>query len=183
MMEKTMRRMMRAVLMCVVTVAIATGYVSSVHAEEVLGETQFSQFMTTLQKIDVKAEPDDKAETLFSYDAGAAVYVTGETEDGWYIVFYQGKTGYINKDSSKEALSTKEVDIQALDEELEALQVRDKIIVEEVERYRAEARRSRIWGTVIVLLVVGIFVVGIVSTVRSERKNKGDGLIIDLDKE
>ena len=183
MMKRMMKRTLKAALMCAIIIVIAAKYPARTHAQDALSETQFSQFMTTLQKIDVKAEPDDKAETLFSYDAGAAVYVTGETEDGWYIVFYQGKTGYINKDSSKEALSTKEVDIQALDEEMEALQVRDKIIVEEVERYRAEARRSRIWGTVIVLLVVGIFVVGIVSTVRSERKNKGDGLIIDLDKE
>lgn len=177
-----MKRMMKAILLCVVTVVMAAGYVSSVHAEDVLGEVQFERFMTALEQVDAKAEPDDNAETLFSYDAGATVYVSGETENGWYIVSYQGKTGYINKKSAQQALSEETIDVEALDEELVALQVRDKIIVEEVERYRAETRRSRIWGTVIVLLVIGIFAVGIISTVRAE-KNKKDGNIIDLDKE
>lgn len=178
-----MKRMMKAILMCVVTLVVAAGYVSSSHAEDVLGEVQFDRFMTALAQVDAKEEPDNDSETLFSYDAGATVYVTGETEDGWYIVSYQGQTGYINKNTAQQALTSEEIDVEALDEELEALQVRDKIIVEEVERYRVEARRSRIWGTVIVLLVVGILAVGIISTVRVEKKNKGDGNIIDLDKE
>lgn len=181
-MKRMMKKAMKVVLMCVITMVVAAECPAFAHAQDALSETQFSQFMTTLHQIDAKEEPNENAAIAFSYDAGAIVCVSGETDDGWYIVFYQGKTGYINKDSSKEALSTKEIDKEALDTELEELQVRDKIIVEEIERYRAEARRSRIWGTVIVLLVVGIFAVGIISTVRAE-KNKEDGAIIDLDKE
>lgn len=181
-----MKRMMKAVLVLTVILVMASGYPALAHAKDGLTETQFSQFMKAQQHVDAKAEPDDNAETAFSYDEGAVVYVTGETDDGWYIVFYQGKTGYINKAASQEVFETEEISIEALDEELEALQVNDKIIVEEVERYRAEVRRSRIWGVVIVLLVFGIFVVGIFSTVRAERnkgKSKDDQDILDLDKE
>lgn len=178
-----MKRVMKVILVLAATLFVTAQYPISVHAQDALAETQFSQFMTALKQVDAKAEPDENAETAFSYDEGSAVYVTGETDDGWYIVFYRGKTGYINKAISQGVLETKEIDIEALDEELEAMQVRDKIIVEEVERYRAEVRRSRIWGTVIVLLVVGIFAVGIVSTIGTEKRNKKEGDIIDLDKE
>lgn len=46
------------------------------------------------------------------------------------------------------------------------------MVVEEVERYRAEAKRSRIWGTVIVLLIAGIFAVGVISTRKSKKNSE-----------
>ena len=60
--------------------------------------------------------------------------------------------------------------MEGLDKEFQELEMESKILVEEVERYRTEARRSRIWGIVIVLLVAGIFVTGIISTKRMERE-------------
>lgn len=190
-----MKKFIKAVVMIAAVLGIASVNPAATHAQEEVTEIQVLRFMTATQKLDAKAEPNNNAETIFSYDAGASVFVTGETQDGWYIVYYQGKTGYINpnasggsnkqgaQDTSQDVLVEQELDIEALDAELEALQVRDKIIVEEIERYRAEVRRSRIWGTVIVLLVIGIFAVGIVSTVRAEKKKKEDEGIIDLDKE
>ena len=47
-----------------------------------------------------------------------------------------------------------------------------EFVVEMVEKYRDEARRSKIWGSVIVVLVVGIFATGIISGVRSSRREK-----------
>ena len=44
-----------------------------------------------------------------------------------------------------------------------------ELMIETVEKYRAEARRSRIWGSVIVVLVLGIFATGIISGVRGAR--------------
>lgn len=182
------KRMVKIVLTLVVTLFMTVGYPISAHANAE-GEITISQIMTAMQNIDAKAEPNSNAETIFSYEAGASVLVTGETEDGWYIVFYQGKTGYIDPntpidpatsiDSNKTQtiLEVQEIDIEALDAEMEEMQIESQIIVEEVERYRTEARRSRIWGTVIVILVIGIFAVGIVSTVRAEKKKKeGQGI-------
>ncbi len=84
-------------------------------------------------------------------------------------------------------------DVAALDAEMEAEIAEAKLVVEEVERYRAEAKRSRIWGVVIVLLVVAIFAVGIISTIQVKkqkegkknrlRKNVGFEDIADLDNE
>lgn len=179
------KKIVKAIVVIATVLVITAGYPVSVHAQQE-GEIKVSQFMTAMQDMDAKAEPNSNAETIFSYEAGASVLVTGETQDGWYIVYYQGKTGYIDKNTpvdpatsidpneSQAVLVVQEIDVEALDAEMEALQMEDKIIVEEVERYRAERRRSRIWGTVIVLLVIGIFAVGIVSTVRAEKKKKED---------
>lgn len=178
-----MKKLMKAIVMIAAVLVITAGYSGSVHAQ-VEGEIKVSKLMTAMQDIDAKAEPDSNADTIFSYEAGAYVLVAGETQNGWYVVYYQGKTGYIDKntpvdpstsldpDKSQVVLEVQDIDMEALDAELEEMQTESKIIVEEVEQYRAELRRSRIWGTIIVLLVIGIFAVGIVSTVRAEKKKK-----------
>ncbi len=139
--------------------------------EQVNGETaSLNQFMTAQERVEAKASPDDGAETVITYETGDTIFITGETGDGWYTVLYQGITGYIPVDV-KENLEEVNLDVAALDAEMENQVAESKLVVEEVERYRAEAKRSRIWGIVIVVLVVAIFVVGIVSTIRV-KKNK-----------
>ena len=99
-------------------------------------------------------------------------------------MLYQGKTGYLNKSTSEKSLQKTEIDVEALDAEMEKEQIESKMIVEETERQRAEARRSKIWGAVIVLLVLGIFATGIVSTIQAEKKKKDiEEEVLDLDKE
>ncbi|GFI48012.1 hypothetical protein IMSAGC019_03338 [Lachnospiraceae bacterium] len=160
---------------------------------EISGDvTSLNQFMTAQERVEAKASPDDSAETIITYEVGDTIFITGETEDGWYIVLYQGKTGYIPVDV-KENLQEVNLDVAALDAEMEAEIAEAKLVVEEVERYRAEAKRSRIWGVVIVLLVVAIFAVGIISTIQVKkqkegkknrlRKNVGFEDIADLDNE
>lgn len=127
--------------------------------------SELSQLMTADKNVDMKTEPSDSAETIMSYQAGDSVFVTGETADGWYRAIYQDKEGYIPKDS----LSTLEIDVAALDEEMARTEQEAKLVVETVERYRAEARRSKIWGSVIVVLVVGIFATGIISGIKSKK--------------
>ena len=193
-----MRRIIKAIivsfLLLMVTSVMAVGHRLPAQAREESTQTQIKLFMRALQQINAKEEPNDDAETIFTYDEGDHIYVTGETPNGWYIVYLQGKTGYINKNvsqgieivqgerTSHALLEEEEVNIEALDDELTALEVENKLIAEGIARYLAEARRSRIWGVVIVLLVIGIFAVGIVSTVRAEKKNKKEDDIIDLDK-
>ena len=180
------KKVLRAIGMIAAVLVITVGYPVAVQVEA--SEIQIEKIMTATRNINAKAEPDSNSETIFSYEAGAFVLVTGETEDGWYIVNYQGVTGYIDKntpldsdtesdadtsgdsDVQQEVLLEQEIDVEALDAEMEAMQTETQIIVEAVEREQEEARRSKIWGTVIVLLVIAIFAVGIVSTVRAEKK-------------
>lgn len=140
--------------------------------EQVNGETaSLNQFMTAQERVEAKASPDDGAETVITYETGDTIFITGETGDGWYTVLYQGTTGYIPVDV-KENLEEVNLDVAALDAEMENQVAESKLVVEEVERYRAEAKRSRIWGIVIVVLVIAILGVGIVSTIQVKKKRE-----------
>ena len=124
--------------------------------------------MKAKSSLEAKTEPDEQAEVVVSYDSGAPVYVTGETTDGWYRVLYQDKVGYVRISE----LTVQDMDISGLDEEIDVVEMESRMVIEEVERHRAEAKRSRIWGMVIVLLVAGIFATGIISTIKAGKSGK-----------
>ena len=117
------------------------------------------------KRIEMKASPEETAETLRTFQAGDLLFAVGETAEGWYHVVYQEKEGYVEK----EGLTVLELDIEGLNAEMAVNEAETKFVVETVERYRADARRSKIWGTVIIVLVAGIFGIGIFSAVRANR--------------
>lgn len=185
--ERIIKKIMVSFILLLVILVVTAVNPLPVYARDELTETQITLFMKALQKVDAKAEPKDDAETIFTYDEGDHIYVTGETPNGWYIVYYRGQTGYVSKNVSQGAETLQDdqseqnvqavfeeetLDLEALDDELAAQEVENKLIAEGVERYLTEARRSRMWGVVIVLLVIGIFAVGIVSTIRTEKKDQ-----------
>lgn len=145
--------------------------------------TEMNQIMTVQTDCDARQTPDENSEVMMSYTAGSTVWVIGETENGWYKVSYQGKEGYIlietvtdlqlqTETEQEESVTLTEA---GLDTEMAALEAENEMIVEEVERLRAEEKRSQIWKIVIGLLVVGIFVTGIISTMQSKKKKDGSG--------
>lgn len=121
------------------------------------------------ERIEMKASPEKTAETLMTFQAGDLLFAVGEAEDGWYHVIYQEKEGYVEETG----LVMREIDVEGLNAEMAANEAETKFVVEVVEKYRADARRSKIWGTVIIVLVAGIFGVGIFSAVRAN-KREGD---------
>ncbi len=127
--------------------------------------SELSQLMMAEESVKMKTAPEDNAEVIMSYQKGDSVFVTGETGSGWYRVIYQDKEGYV----PKEYLSVQEMDVAALDEEMARTEQEAKLVVETVERYRADARRSKIWGSVIIVLVLGIFATGIFSGIKSSK--------------
>ena len=72
----------------------------------------------------------------------------------------------------KAALADQELDVEGLNQEFQESETEGKMVIEEVERNRKEAKRSKIWGIVIVLLVVGIFATGIISASGLEKEKK-----------
>lgn len=137
----------------------------AVHEVEI---SELNQVMTAKDKLDIKETPDDNSITVMTFEKGDAVFVAGETADGWYKVSYQDKAGYVRKSE----LAIFEIDVEGIDKEMTEAAEEGKQVVEEVERYRTEARRTKIWGTVIVLLVIGIFATGIISTMKNEREDE-----------
>ncbi len=149
--------------MCMVLFAIGAINVSAKAAEEI---QVLSQIMTAKEATAMKAEPKEEAETLMVYEKDDAVFVTGETTNGWYQVSYQDKEGYVPTG----ALAIQEMDIEALNAEMAVEEAETALVLETVEQYRKEAVRSKIWGGIIVLLVVGIFAIGIISMRRENSK-------------
>ncbi len=139
----------------------------SVRAEEV---TELSQIMIAENETSVRQMPNEQGEIVHTYDSGAPVYVTGKTDNGWYRVLYQDIEGYVPVSE----LIEQNIDIAGLDREMEVVEEESKLVIEEVERYRAENKRSKIWGAVIILLVAGIFATGIFSTLKSGKEEKKD---------
>ena len=126
----------------------------------------YNQLMVAERDVDMKAEPDADAQTLMTYKKGDLVFSTGETADGWYLVIYQDINGYVEK----EALVVQELDVEGLDAEMAMYEQEGKLVMETVEKYRAEAKRSKIWGGVIITLVAAIFAVGIYSAVKTKKE-------------
>lgn len=172
-------------LAVVVAICILTGYGPSVLAAETVQDTDTVRetgnaaeavsygsgtIMKTEKKTAMKAEPEKTAETLMTFEKGSLVFVIEETADGWCRVRYQDVEGYVEK----EGLSVQEIDIEGLDAEMAANEAETKFVIEVVEKYRADARRSKIWGTIIILLVAGIFGIGIVSAVRSNKSGDNE---------
>lgn len=161
--------------------------------------TELNQIMTMSVDYDAKERPEETAGSVISYKAGSSVWVIGETQDGWYEVSYQNLKGYIPVDCVTELqVEVEEKGIMrleeaGLDEEMEALEAENKIIIEEIERQRGEQRRSYFWIAVITVLVVGIFATGMIATMMSGKDKKrgkdnkkiaaDDVEIFDLDSE
>lgn len=139
--------------------------------------TELNQIMTISVDCDAKELPKRGAASVMSYSAGSPVWVVGETQDGWYRVSYQDQKGYIPKDYISELQVEEEEGtvglVEAgLDEEIVAVEAENKMIIEEIERQREETRRSRMWTIVIILLIIGIFVLGIFSTINSHKEKE-----------
>ncbi len=161
-------------VLCLGNIAVLPVEADELQKEE--GLTELNQIMVTNEAVEARETPTNNGKVVITYESGASVFVIGETKDGWYQVSYQDKEGYVKKS----ALTMQEFDVEGMDKEFQQIEAEGKLVIEEVERYRAEAKRSRIWGIIIVLLIVGIFATGIISTTRIEKEKRK---IIDLDKE
>lgn len=175
-------RKVRKILLFLILLSFTLGFgVVPVKASENADDetiTDLNQVMTVLVDCDAKEQPNRGAASVMSYSAGSPVWVIGETQDGWYLVSYQDEKGYIPKNyiselqvemEEKGAVGLTEA---GLDEEMAAVEAENKMIVEEIERQRSETKRSHIWTIVIVILVVGVFVTGIISTVKYGKEGK-----------
>lgn len=176
-----MKKAGRALLLFMVLVLTFNLALLQVKANESGGDTavtELNQVMTVLVDCEARELPQRGSAGVMSYSAGSPVWVIGETADGWYLVSYQDEKGYIPKDY----ISELQVEVEdqgvvglaeaGLDEEMTAVEAENKMVIEEIERQRGEAKRSHIWMIVIVLLVIGIFATGIISTVKAGKEKE-----------
>ena len=125
--------------------------------------------MMLTEDVGAREEPRESAAVVVELPQGSQLLVTGE-DNGWYQIFYQGKTAYVPSDA---AVASTEVDQEALDQEMQKAEEEGAAFVESLETQRTAAQRSRIWQIVIIVLIVAVFLTGVVSAVKSSKADKG----------
>lgn len=176
-----MKKLKSILLIFMITVLVWGAQTLQIMAQEdsAVEVSELNQIMTVQADCDAREFPDKDAPAAHHYSAGESVWVTGETQDGWYRISYQGQEWYILKESTMDLqIETQEqgtVDLveAGLDEEMAEVEVEGKILVEEVERQREEQNRSRIWVVIIILLIAGVFATGIISVTKKDKKAPG----------
>lgn len=176
-----MKKVRKIILLSLVFGLLLTFHTIPVKADAGTDEvavTELNQIMTLVVDCDAKERPEEAAETVINFKAGSPVWIIGQTQDGWYEVSYQNLKGFIPVECVTElqvevdeqgAMGLKEA---GLDEEMEALETENEMVIEEIERQHGEQRRSYIWIAVIGVLVVGIFATGMIATIKSNKDKK-----------
>lgn len=157
--------------MILMVLLLSQQMILQVYASEV-EFTDVSKLMEAMVDVEAWESPKEDGTVVTSFKKGTPILVTGESDSGWYRLTFQGKDCYIKMDTVKVATQVEGEVLQELDKEMELLEQENKIIIEEVERVRAEQKRSTMWTIVIVVLVIAIFAVGIYSTIKANRLDK-----------
>lgn len=128
-----------------------------------------NEFMYAVQPADGKESPAGDSATVAQIEQGAMVFVIGATGEDWYEITHSGQKMYVEKS----AFQIPEADADLL-QEVSRMEEENAMIIEAVERARAASRQSKIWGVIIILLIAGIFAVGIVSTIMNNKAIRGE---------
>lgn len=164
-------------------------------------ELKQGTLVTLLQDADMYEKPDGTSKVLFSFKAGDAVFQTGEAENGWYPVMYHMVNGYINASgniNTNVSITTNggSVEVESDENENTILEIyTDEKAVEEmdilddqmnnfgteVELDRKHAKQTRIWGAVIVLLLLAFVGSSILPTIKEQKKLKAQNDEADKD--
>lgn len=157
----------KALVMLCMTILLGVGTALRVNAAA--GDSITILKMVTAEvTTEAKREPDDAAETLTTFNAGSDILVVEEIDEEWYSIAYKGEIGYVRRENTVD----KQTDVEAIDEELAEEEYKGQLLVKEVEKKNSETRQGKIWGAIIVVLVLAIFGVGIYSHLAAKKDGK-----------
>lgn len=127
--------------------------------------------LETIEETSLYETAKENAKEVAVIPAQTPVLVVEEAENGWCKVASQEQTGYA-KISKLKTLGNKD----ELDAEFDKVNQTVLLTFDEIITREKEARQARVWGTIIVVLIVAVFGVGIVSAIRknkleNEKKN------------
>lgn len=127
--------------------------------------------MYTKDKLTAMSGPDTTYDAVTELAAESPVVVTGKTANNWYQFYYEGTVAYIQGDKLKEP----PVD-ESLVQEMEAHAQNDVVEIESFVRQQKEAARAKVWGIIIAVLIVAIFALGIITTLRAGKTADGENM-------
>lgn len=149
---------------CMMAVAI-TALSSIAYAEET--QTIAFQVMKTEKETTLYEQPDINTRVIQHIEKETVVVIKEKVDDTWSRVSYQEKEGYIQNNT----LIPVE-DVEKLDKEFEWIYNDDMLWYAEIMETLKQERQARIWGSCIVILVIAIFGIGILSSIKKNKENK-----------
>ena len=130
----------------------------------------FGYLQVLSEDTEVKEAASEESAAVGNLPAGTPVVVEA-AEGDWCKILVQGMEGYVPAD----ALGSYFADnVESLDAEMDAVAEAEQRAIEEFELMRKEKRASFIWGTVIALLIIVIFAVGVISTLKNAEREDGE---------
>lgn len=135
-----------------------------------LENVQKNMVLETVEEVELREEPSSTGTVIAMLQAGIAVVVVEDASGDWCKVSYQEVEGYVS--TAKLKTLGNQDDLNA---EFEKISETVQLAFEEIMAREHEEMQARIWGSIIVVLIVAIFGVGIVSAVKKNKEESEEG--------
>lgn len=118
--------------------------------------------------LEVYQEASKTSKVIAVLDEGTVVLAMDEnSEEGWCKISVKEMTGYIETGHLVTLGSSEEMDL-----EFEQIGNNYHMVFNEVQQLEKQQLQTRIWGTVIAVLTVGMFAAGIIPVIKKNRENE-----------
>ena len=163
--KKTWIQIMMAVFIMLVGVLYSS---SNCYAAEKT-EITVNSFYQLNENTQMRENASESAKEVQELVAGDTVMVTAYTDGEWCTVSKGDKTGYVQINAL-----TPIGNVDTLNAEFNSIGNDYESIYEEMLELQRQKRNRMIWGSIIVVLVIAIFGVGIVSAVKRTEKRTSE---------
>lgn len=159
--------MKKGLTMAVVIWMLLTVMAVPVNAAET-NTTVAGTVLKTDADLEVYQEASETSKVIAVLDEGTVVLAIDETsEEGWCKISVKEMTGYIEAGHLVTLGSSEEMDL-----EFEQIGNNYHMVFNEVQQLEKQQLQTRIWGTVIAVLTVGMFAAGIIPVIKKNRENE-----------
>ena len=118
--------------------------------------------------MDVYQEASETSAVTAALDAGTAVLVTDDDAgEGWCRILVRETTGYIKSAHLVPLVSSEEMDL-----EFEQIGNNYHMVFNEVQQVEKQRSQTKMWGTIIAALTVGVFAAGIIPVIKKNREDE-----------
>ena len=123
---------------------------------------------TVAGDVDVYQEASETSAVTAALDAGTAVLVTDDDAgEGWCRILVRETTGYIKSAHLVPLVSSEEMDL-----EFEQIGNNYHMVFNEVQQVEKQRSQTKMWGTIIAALTVGVFAAGIIPVIKKNREDE-----------
>lgn len=124
-----------------------------------------NMMITVIQEAKVYEEPSNDSKVIGKMKKDSLAFTQEESSNGWCKLMSGDVTGYVKLSSI--ALYQN----QEISDEMSKKDSEYRNTFNEVMKYISNKKKNVMWGIMIAVLVVGIFVVGITSAIKESKKN------------